>query len=290
MIDDSRACGKMLCPACHQETLHFLSFRKNNCDICRCSHCGLGSAHATDFDPTAYYTEEYFNGGHNDGYADYAGSEQVLRSEFRRTLRHLRKFVDSGRLLEIGCAYGFFLLEAQPHFRVAGVEAADSAVRSCHARGLAEVRAGLLSAATLHEFPEMDAIVLLDVIEHLAEPHEAIRLLSGKLAPGGVLLLTTGDWGSLPARVLGSAWRLMTPPQHLFYFTPLSLELLGRRYGLNIVSQGHPWKTVPLSLISHQVGRMIGFDNGGDSNAGRLSRVGIPVNLFDSLRVVFRKT
>jgi len=290
MIDDSRACGKLHCFACDQETLHFFSFRKNNCDIRGCSRCGLGSAHTSDFDPLAYYTEAYFNGGHDDGYADYVGSEQVLRTEFRRTLRHLRKFVGSGRLLEVGCAFGFFLLEAQTHFQVAGVEAAEGAVRFCHARGLAEVRAGLLNEATLHDLPPMDAIVLLDVIEHLAEPHEAIRLLSGKLVSGGVLLLTTGDWGSLPARVLGATWRLMTPPQHLFYFTPRSLELLGRQHALSVVSMGHPWKTVPLSLVSHQLGRMIGFKKEVSTDARLLSRIGIPVNLFDALRVVFRKS
>jgi SAM-dependent methyltransferase len=290
MIDHSSSHSKFDCPACGVATPHLLVYRKNNCDIFRCSGCGLGCAHAVGFDPSSYYSEDYFSGGHDDGYADYVGSEKPLRREFRATLDHLRKFVRSGDLLEIGCAYGFFLLEAQAHFRVAGLEAADSAVSFCHSRGLEGVRAGLLDERALEGLPRMDAIVLLDVIEHLADPQQAFRLLAAKLNPGGVLLVTTGDWGSIVARVTGAAWRLMTPPQHLFYFTAGSLEILGRQHGLSIASRSRPWKTVPLSLVAYQTARMAGFDRRAPINGSVLSRIGIPVNLFDTVRVVFRKT
>jgi SAM-dependent methyltransferase len=289
MLHGSENPGKLLCDACGQLTPHRLKFRKRNCDILQCLQCGLGSAHTADFDPASYYTEAYFDGGHDDGYSDYLGSEQVLRREFKRTLRHLTRFVGSGRLLEVGCAYGFFLLEAQDRFDVSGIEAAESAVRFCHGRGLTGVHAGLLDQQAIDQFPPMDAIVLLDVIEHLASPRDVFRILSDKLAPGGVLLLTTGDWGSVAARMLGPAWRLMTPPQHLFYFTRRSLELLGRQHGLTVESVAYPWKTVPLSLIGFQLKRMTGSTPVSTATSSRLSRVGIPVNLFDTLRIVFRK-
>ena len=119
---------------------------------------------------------------------------------------------------------------------------------------------------------------------------DRLRLLAAKLNPGGVLLVTTGDWGSIAARVMGAAWRLMTPPQHLFYFTAGSLELLGRQHGLSIASQSRPWKTVPLFLVAYQAARMTRFDRRAPTNGSVLSGIGIPVNLFDTLRVVFRKT
>ena len=268
---------------------HRLRFRKNGCDILQCPGCGLGRADTTGFDATAYYTDAYFDGRHADGYLDYVGSEAVLRAEFRATLRHLTRFVDHGRLLEVGCAYGFFLLEAQALFDVVGIEAAEGAVRFCHSRGLDSVRCGLLEESAVRDLPDMDAIVLLDVIEHLADPDEAFRLLAGKLLPGGVLLLTTGDWNSLTARAMGAAWRLMTPPQHLFYFTPKSLTMLGQRHGLSVESITYPWKTVPLALVGHQLKRMIGFGGGRTGGFKLLNKVGVPVNLFDAARVVYRK-
>ena len=289
MVDHPGVDRNSYCRVCDRVTGHRLCFRKQDCDILKCHECGLGSADTKDFDPAAYYTDAYFDGGYGDGYADYAGSEAVLRREFRDTLRHLKRFVGSGRLLEVGCAYGFFLLEAKSSFQVAGIEAAEGAVRACHARGLSDVRVGLIDRMTIAEFPPMDAIVLLDVIEHLAAPDEAFRLLSSKLKPGGMLLLTTGDWNSLVGRAFGSRWRLMTPPQHLFYFTARSLRILGQRYGLQVVDVGHPWKTVPLSLVAHQLRRMIGLAAEPPRASGHLSGVGIPVNLFDAIRVVYRK-
>jgi len=47
----------------------------------------------------------------------------------------------------------------------------------------------------------------------------------------------------------------------------------------------HPWKLVPLSLISFQVARMLGMK--AAMPAG--SRLGLPVNLFDAMRCLLRK-
>src|SRR5262249_56539606 len=86
-----------------------------------------GRTEASGFDPAAYYTENYFSGGHADGYADYLGAELVLRREFARSVDFIRKLRSGGKLLELGCAYGFFLREAARYFEVAGIELADEA-------------------------------------------------------------------------------------------------------------------------------------------------------------------
>ena len=291
MVNDSnlRTQRTLLCLVCGVPTLHRFCVRKNGCDVLACSACGVGRADATNFDPAAYYTDAYFDGRQADGYADYAGSEAVLRREFKATVEYLSRFVPRGRLLEIGCAYGFFLLEARRRFNVSGIEIAESAVRFCHGRGLTDVHHGVLGEETVRDLPSMDAIVLLDVIEHFADPNEAFRLLTSKLKHKGVVLLTTGDWSSVVARVTGPHWRLMTPPQHLFYFTPKSLRILGQRHGLATVSIGHPWKIVPLSLILYQLGRMLGRRASSYSQSHLLSSIGIPLNLFDTMRVVYRK-
>jgi hypothetical protein len=41
-------------------------------------------------------------------------------------LQHLRCYQSSGALLEIGCAYVFFLLEAREFFQVKGIEISPS--------------------------------------------------------------------------------------------------------------------------------------------------------------------
>jgi len=277
------------CVCCGMQGPQARVFSKSGFDIFKCPGCGLGRAAAPEFRPEAYYTGAYFDGGHSDGYANYQGSEGVLKNEFRRTLSALGAMGKSGgRLLEIGCAYGFFLDVAAERFDVEGIEIAEDAVKACHARGLTTVVAGKASAELLGRVAPVDVVVLLDVIEHLEQPEQVLADAAARLKPGGLLMLTTGDWSSAVARLTGPDWRLMTPPQHLWYFTPAAVKGLARTIGLEVVEVTWPWKLVPLALILFQLKRMLSLGS-KPINSAFASRIGLPVNLFDAMRVTLRK-
>jgi SAM-dependent methyltransferase len=191
-------------------------------------------------------------------------------------------------LLEIGCAHGFFLKEAQKSFEVYGIELAPGAVDACHRAGLKDVHHGIADEETLGRIGPVDAIVMLDVIEHLPDPIETLRRCNKILKPGGVLIISTGDFGSPVARFAGRHWRLMTPPQHLWFFSRQSFANIASSLGLKMIAYTRPWKMVPISLIMFQIGRMVGL-NLKASWLTRLNRFGVPVNLFDAARVVLRK-
>src|SRR5215831_17983176 len=265
----STASGELshLCPACGRATGQAFRFRVNCCDILQCRECGLGRTETSTFDPDAYYTGDYFSGRRADGYSDYLGAEPVLRREFARSVDFIRRYRAHGKLLELGCAYGFFLMEAARHFEVTGIELAAD-------------------AANLARVGAVDIIILFDVIEHLPQPRETLALCCQHLNPGGIIVITTGDFGSTVARLAGARWRLMTPPQHLWFFTRESMRRLSGGLGLAMEHVDHPWKLVPASLMAFQVRRMLGLRGQGVTTA---SRIGVPVNLFDAMRVVLRK-
>jgi SAM-dependent methyltransferase len=277
---------QLACPACADTTAHRKLYSKNSCNILQCVQCGLGRAECSNFDVQGYYTEDYFSGARADGYVDYRGSEPVLRREFARTLQFIRGFRNSGRLLEIGCAYGFFLEEARNFYDVAGIEIADAAVAFCRARGLS-VTNGVADESVLARFGMLDVIVLLDVVEHLPDPQSTLALCRKHLNPGGVIVITTGDFASFYARLAGRNWRLMTPPQHLWFFTPQSIQRLSHSVGFKLEACDHPWKVVPLALIEFQMRRLLGASRGHSSAFA--NRFGLPVNLFDAMRCVLRK-
>ena len=238
---------------------------------------------AADFSTAGIYTEEYFQGGQSDGYADYLGSEAVLRAEFRTVLEDLRRAgANRGKLLELGCAYGFFLDEARSYFDVHGIEVSDTAARFCRSRGL-DVEHGVLTENFVARQTPFDAVVMLDVVEHLPEPDVSLELLYRAMKPGARLLLTTGDWESALSRIMGSSWRLMTPPQHIFFFSPRTMSSMLARLGFDVIEYRKPWKIVPLDLALYQLGRILGM-----SKPPRWKRAhfGFPVNLFDAFSIV----
>jgi 2-polyprenyl-3-methyl-5-hydroxy-6-metoxy-1,4-benzoquinol methylase len=273
------------CPACGCATSHEHLYTKQGCDILRCQACGLGRAEACGFDAASYYNDEYFCGRHADGYADYVGAEFILRRQFARDVRRIRRLRPSGRLLEIGCAHGFFLQEAKRYFDVIGIELAAEAAAHCRRNGL-NVITGAVCPDLLERVGPVDVVVMLDVIEHLPDPHEALSLCARRLRPGGLIVLTTGDFGSLAARCAGVGWRLMTPPQHLWFFTVESFRRWTPHLGMQLRAVDHPWKLVPLSLIAFQLARMTGRRWVTPS---RVNRMGVPVNLFDAMRIVMER-
>jgi SAM-dependent methyltransferase len=273
------------CPGCGTLTDQALKFIVERCNIWQCSGCGLGRTEAPAFNPDSYYTDAYFSGQRSDGYADYVGAESVLRREFASTVRFIRRFCREGRLIELGCAYGFFLQEARRFFDASGIELAQTAAEHARRAGL-KVLSGAADEVNLRQLGPADVIVLLDVIEHLPDPRGTLAICERFLNPGGIIVLTTGDFKSVLAQVSGASWRLMTPPQHLWFFTKQSLCRIADSLGLKLEHTDHPWKLVPLSLISFQLRRMLRLR----PVPSKATPLCLPINLFDAMRMVFRKS
>lgn len=251
--------------------------------ISRCKNCGLmWTVIADEMNLQTIYTEDYFQGGVSDGYFDYLGSEKLLIREFQDRLKLVLAYQKSGRLLEIGCATGGFLEQARKYFTVQGIDVSEFAIGEARKKGL-DVECAALESSRLVS-PHYEVIVMFDAIEHLPNPAATLAKAYSLLSNGGYLLLTTGDTGSLMARILGSRWRLMTPPQHLWFFGRDNIDILLTRLGFVVQSVTHQWRNVPLSLIWYQL-----FRGKIRPLPEFLGRIVLPVNLFDTMTVVARK-
>jgi SAM-dependent methyltransferase len=174
----------------------------------------------------------------NAAYEDMSDEEYLSEIECRHmnaqlALRTLRRFSSGGRLLEVGCATGFFLNAARYDFEVQGVEP------SSWAADVARKKWGLpVLTGTIADVPpamaEFDAVCALDVLEHVPEVGRFVAALAHRTKIGGVLYLVTPNIESLSARLLGRYWWGLRPA-HLTYFSPKSLGLLLEKNGFEVV-------------------------------------------------------
>jgi SAM-dependent methyltransferase len=107
-----------------------------------------------------------------------------------------------------------------------------------YAQRLSEVDGFVIhSPDDLRRLPDaqFDIISAIEVVEHLEYPAPVIALLARLLRPGGLLLLTTGNFASPLARLQGLRFRYCLPEIHVSLFTPRTLEYLYRTHGLSPV-------------------------------------------------------
>lgn len=94
------------------------------------------------------------------------------------------------KILDAGCGTGFFIERAKERFQSWGVDSSPLAVSMCHERGLDKVFVGsALDLASVSD-KTFDAILLLDVIEHVEDDFSALRHAKSLLAPNGVVIIT----------------------------------------------------------------------------------------------------
>ena len=156
--------------------------------------------------------------------------EPIARREARRVVTAAR--ID-GALLDVGCGSGKFMARlratgwAGP---MRGLEPDAAAAGRASDLLRVPVRIGGVEMLST-EPPELAAIILRHVIEHVPEPLDTLCELRSLLAPGGVLYLGTPDAHTLSARVFGRFWHGYDPPRHLFAFTAEGMRALLERAG-----------------------------------------------------------
>jgi predicted TPR repeat methyltransferase len=206
-----------------------------------CSNCGhvFADLNLSYEELCNLYSKKYFFG---EEYSDYLRDKDTLQKNFRLRLKTLKKYVSANRhkrLFEVGCAYGFFLDIARDDFHtVSGIDISSEGVGyACNSLGLDALPGNLLETDLGKQ--KFDVVCFWDTIEHLHRPDLFIEKISNHMDAGALLAITTGDIGSLNARLKKDSWRLIHPPTHLHYFSGKTLSRLLNRFGFSIVYHRH---------------------------------------------------
>jgi 2-polyprenyl-3-methyl-5-hydroxy-6-metoxy-1,4-benzoquinol methylase len=164
-------------------------FRHQQFNVWRCRICrSIHALEEIDFD---------------DAYVDYPLKKQRLNFHTRRTYAARLKLLIRGglkhdhKILDYGCGVGHFVtfLQEQGYLNVWGYEP--------HFPAYADSK-------TLQE--QYDFVMAQDVIEHVPEPKECLKMLRSLLRPNGILCIGTPDAENLNfSSHIDQAWSLHQP-------------------------------------------------------------------------------
>lgn len=185
----------------------------------------------------------------------FAARREIIASLIERQAGRGRRL----RILEVGCGTGSNLALLQRYGDVDAIEPDDPARALAAARSGLAVKGGLLPDGVQLDDGVYDLIVLLDVLEHIADDFGTLAALRSKLAPGGRLLATVpaAPW-------MWSAHDLAH--HHQRRYTAGTLEEVFRAAGFRVRYRSH-FNTLlfPLIAAARIAGRLFSRSGGDDA-------------------------
>lgn len=217
---------------------------KEVCPVCRnklsvgyqewhllCSHCEYEKA---NLQPTIN-----LNSAHQliDEHSREVGLKKLRISNFKLLLADIKSLKpEGGRMLDVGCAHGWFLDVAKNDFDVLGVEPDEYVYDATSRRGLS-VRKGFFPDV-LDDAEKFDVIVFNDVMEHIPNIESILASCGQRLHKNGLLVLNLPNSRGVFYRLskifcrFGFAaffdrlWQKDLPSPHLHYFNLSNLMAL----------------------------------------------------------------
>ena len=217
-------------------------------DLVHCDSCGLIYNPSAAEDNAEFGQHYYIDGV----YSNYSAEREAIQRSAAARLDVLERMVAGRRLLDVGCAEGYFLDAARKRgWETVGLELSPYASARARSTGLQVIEGSILAPPAL---PPFDAITLWDTIEHLSDPALALRNARTLLKPSGRMAIATGDCRSLAARLLGRRWRLLSDPTHKFFFDESTLVRLLTKSKLRTLGISRTGKWVGIGMVLHQAG------------------------------------
>lgn len=183
------------------------------------------------------YDESYY--GEEEKKFTFPGIERVLDHFRNQRARIIAKYTKGrGKILDIGCGNGRFLhlLGQKGDFELLGSELPGKA--ASRAQAYSEIK--LSTTGHFHEAANeasLDAVSMVHVIEHLAEPNAILEKIHKALKPGGYFFVSFPNIRSQQARKFRADWLHLDPPHHLVFPSDNQLESNLESLGFQLISK-----------------------------------------------------
>lgn len=221
------------------QTQFFMS--KNGIPLVRCTNDGMIflKSRLKDEQLIDIYDSRYFT--NDDNYsavgANYLRDFPQMKYNSLLRLQRISKFkkINNSNLLDIGCAAGAFVESAQEYGCEAyGIDISKFAIDFAKSRGL-KVYQGI-GPEIVKENSLWDVITLWHVLEHVPDPKGLMTKVRSFMKSGSLLVVEIPNVDSLPAKLLGPKWKMISTNEHIWYFSEKTLSLLLTSCGFKVIN------------------------------------------------------
>ena len=166
----------------------------------KCRNCHL--VYVNPIEGNGRISEDYSQRKSND--ASIIRGSRLKAAESQVQL--VKKHSCGANLLDVGCGEGFFLFYAsRMGYAVKGIELSQDAAEYAKKEFDLDVEAKLFEEARLQD-NYFDVVTLWQVLEHVPQPLVILKEVHRILKPGGLVMVSTPDFGGVPANILRRRW------------------------------------------------------------------------------------
>lgn len=231
---------------------------QNGYRIVRCKGCGFVYVNPR---PTVEILKQLYLSYLPEKIEDPLLWDAYMKEVFAKAANMLaRRFPKAGSVLDIGCGYGFFLLQMKKRgWQTHGMDVSETAVSYASGQGL-DVTLGTLEDVK-HKDNSFDVVTLFYVLEHLPDPLKALKEIRRILKPNGLLLLRLPHTTPIVRvlSLLGIKNKLYDPPFHLNDFSPETIRALLRKAGFDKICISIGGVTRPPGVVTRFTTLFFGF-------------------------------
>ena len=219
-------------------------------ELVRCENCGLLYLHPQPdwAELSRHYPKDYHAYLHKESTLTGSLRRFGMRNRVRSILA--KTTIQKGSLLDVGCATGDFIasFKVASGWDVTGLEIVPEAAAAARAKGLQIIEKNLEAAELSAE--SFDVVTMWDVLEHMPDPAQALRVCLSLLKPGGLLVLKCPDPAGREASIFRESWIGYEAPQHLFGFPKAVLVTKLENIGFDPVTTAYTGSDYPAFFVS----------------------------------------
>ena len=201
--------------------------------------------------------------GRNKFYSNYYGDVQQAREDLTNKRRemyrvdhnYIESFINSGKVLDVGCSDGSFLSLFSHSWERWGVEFGKEA--------FVKAKNHFNDRILYGEFPELieefknisfDLIIFRGLLEHVTDPKRYLETAKLLLKKNGVIFIgSVPNRNSLCANLFRNKWNQHCPESHIIHFSPDDFKQYFQKNNFELLSEDFFYLNTPYANVDNDI-------------------------------------